>query len=202
MKNNKNMIINTKLSLIDYVTLVDLLVDDYFDITGKYQPHYGMANAMRLFYNLCVKDSQFENEIPHDFSDITLVEKLASDIDFIDEFNQAIYDEKADFSFGSAYHNALAIVNQKNNPMQSLVGVVDRFLSSFSTVISDVMTPDNIKITQSIANDIASGKIDFTKLMTAFSQSPEFEKIISSGEKDDHKDEPASTDNITPITGK
>lgn len=187
MKNTK-LIINTKLSLVEYISLIDMLVDEYFDIEGNYQPHIGMANAMRLFYNLCVKQSKFDETIPHDFSDITLVDKLASYEPFISEFNSALNCGCFDFSFGCAYNNAIEIVQQKINPLNKISDQVSKFLNSLLLLVSEVMTSENIAITRDLANDIKSGKLDFTKIMTAYADSPEFNRILNSA-KDIQKPE-------------
>jgi len=194
---DKKFVVNTKLNLVDYISLVDLLVDDYFDVEGNYQPHIGMANAMRLFYNLCVMQSKFDETLPHDFSDITLVDELASYEPFITAFNSALNCGYFDFSFGCAYNNAMEIVQQKINPMNKMSDGVNHFLNSLLLLISDVMTPENIGITRDIANDIKSGKLDFTKIMTAYGNSPEFEKILTSPKNVQGQD--SQDNNIVPL---
>lgn len=197
---DKVLIIDTKLTLIDYISLIDALVDGYFDVDGNYQPHIGMANAMRLFYNLCVKKSIFDNTIPHDFSDIILVEKLASCDEFILQFNNAISLGSIcciDFTFGYAYNQAMEIVQVRNDPMYKMSNDINVFLNSLLSLISNVMTQENIDITRDLANDIKSGKLDFSKIMMAYANSPEFEKAIS-GPKDTQAHEDQKT-NIVPM---
>ena len=46
------MVIKKDFSVVDYVSLVNGIVGEFFDSeTGDYQPHIGRLNVMRLFYN-------------------------------------------------------------------------------------------------------------------------------------------------------
>ena len=46
--------------IVDFATMVDSIVAEYFDAEGNYTPHIGMLNAMRVFYNECVTESKFD----------------------------------------------------------------------------------------------------------------------------------------------
>lgn len=46
------MVIKKDFSVIDYVSLVNGIADEFFDVNGEYQPHLGRLNVMRLFYNI------------------------------------------------------------------------------------------------------------------------------------------------------
>ena len=63
--------------VLEYTTLVNQLVDGFFDENGEYTPHIGDMNAMLLFYNVCVvdKDVVTESGLPID------------DFDNLDEVN-------------------------------------------------------------------------------------------------------------------
>ena len=54
--------VKTELNVIDYVSMVNAIVSEYFDEDGTYTPHIGKMNAMRLFYNNCVTDSKYDIE--------------------------------------------------------------------------------------------------------------------------------------------
>ena len=175
------MKIDTKLNLVEFVSVTEAIVNGYFDIDGEYMPHLGFANAIRLFYNICVEDSKYDNEIPHDFTDITLVDMLESDDEFMDAFEAAISSGKNRFSFGYAYSSAIDVVTTKRN---SFAEGVKSILLYLTEALKGVMTPENIEATKAIAKDITEGKIDFTKVMTAYGDSSEFTNAIEKEQTD------------------
>lgn len=184
------MTINTKLNLVEYESIVDSIVRGYFDYNGEYTPGIGYANVIRLFYDICVTDSKFDNEIPHDFTKITLVDLLEADDEFMAAFEGALNVESHRFDFGNAFKDALDIVNTKRG---SFGETLKNILTYLIPILRDIMTPENIGITKSIAEDISSGKIDFAKIMAAYGSSPEFKKAVSSE---------AAEDNIVPMKPK
>lgn len=184
----KKFIVDTKLGIVDFIVLVESIVDGYFDDEGEYQPHIGMANTMRLFYNKCVKHSDYDSEIPHDFTDIMLVDKLAADKEFIIEYNRALngndYCDSC-FDFGNANDLAEDMVHQKIMSFAPTIESLKKTLLSVVESIKDVMTPENLDAATSIAKDVTSGKIDYTKIMNSFAGSPEFKGIVEFGKAND-----------------
>lgn len=83
------MTVKTELGIIGYVSMVDEIVLEYFNADGEYQPHIGMLNAMRLFYNECVKESKFDEQLAHDNIDAMEMEALVADQEFIEAYNRA-----------------------------------------------------------------------------------------------------------------
>lgn len=165
------MKVRTNLSLVEYVGVVDAIVDGYFDAEGEYQPALGYANTMRVFYNICVEESKFDSEIPHDFVDIIMVDKLAADQEFISNFESANREGCEGFTFSHAVVDAKEVVRTRTR--------------SLSYSITPV-----IKVISQVLND-AIDKID----------GKEFAKAIwdAYGESELLKREPESKDNIVPI---
>lgn len=184
------MTINTKLNLVEYESIVNSIVCGYFDYNGEYTPGIGYANVIRLFYDICVTDSKFDNEIPHDFTEITLVDSLEADDEFMTAFENALRVDSHRFDFGNAYKDALDIVNSKRD---SVGESIMRAISYLMGLLRETMTPENMDVTKRIAEDISSGKIDFAKIMAAYGGSPEFKKAVSSNQ---------SEDNIVPMRPK
>lgn len=185
MKKNQSLVIETKFSIVEYTIMVESIVDGFFGIDGEYQPHIGMANAMRLFYNSCVKHSKFDDEIPHNFTDIMLVDKLAEDDELMTAFNDALDDCRPfRFSFGNAFYNANDMIQTKKDSFANTIEMIKNALLSAIESIKNVMTQENIDAATQIAEEISSGKIDFGKIMEAYAGSPEFKRIVSSGKKD------------------
>lgn len=114
------IVVETKLGIVEYMTLVEALVDGYFDVDGTYQPQIGIVNAMRLFYNNCVKQSDLDGEVSHQFTDIMLVEKLAANDDFIHAFNDAISNKhEYILDFANAFNDARDIIRKQNEQKTS-----------------------------------------------------------------------------------
>lgn len=178
------IVVDTNVSLLDYMALVDSIVDAYFDIDGEYQPQYGMINTMALFYKGCVIESELDSEVPHDFDDIMLVEKLARNEDFIREFNEATSYDGYGLTFNSAYNDAMDIITQKKMSHTYSIDAMKKAILEMINSVSDIMTQDNIDAAVRIAHDVREGKIDYSSIIAGFNNSPEFDKIISSGEKD------------------
>ena len=184
------MTINTKLNFVEYESIVDSIAYGYFDFNGEYTPGVGYANVIRLFYDICVTDSKFDSTLPHDFTEITLVDTLESDDEFMEAFENALKVDAHRFDFGNAYRDALDIVRSRRD---SLGENLKRIISLIANMLRETMTPDNIDITKKIAEDISSGKIDFSKIMAAYGGSPEFKQAVSSE---------ATEDNIIPMKPK
>ena len=110
--------VNNKLGIVDYVELVNNLVAEYYDERGEYTPHYGRLNAMRLYYNICVKTDLFD--LPHSITDAMDMEKLIDCEEFLRAFDDAIigqfddevgYNGISGFTFGDAFRDATDSVN-------------------------------------------------------------------------------------------
>ena len=104
MEQNKNMVIDVKLSIVDFVSTVNDIVLEYFDADGAYTPHIGLLNAMRVFYNECVKESKFDGDIPHNVADALEMEAIVADEQFIQCFNEALKTDEYSLTFATAYN--------------------------------------------------------------------------------------------------
>lgn len=121
------MVIKKDFSVVDYVSLVNGIVGEFFDSeTGDYQPHIGRLNVMRLFYNECVVESKFD--LPHDFEDALMMDVLVEDEEFINEFNTAIKgDGKMRLDFANAYAEAMEMKILLQNYINSVQSRLQRF---------------------------------------------------------------------------
>ncbi len=163
------MIIKTDLNVVDYYTLVDEIAFDYFDDNGEYQPHVGIMNTMRLFYNRCVVQSKFDNEIPHDNVDAVVIDPLLVDDEFIKTFNQALAgDGYTRLDFANAYKAAMDIVNVKKASLNYSINLIKKSLLEVVDVISPALSQDNIAAVAKIAQNIARGEISSDAVVKAY----------------------------------
>lgn len=136
------MNVNTKLSLVEYSSVVEELVDGYFSISGQYQPEIGIANAMRVFYNMCTTDTAFDAEIPHDFIEVMLVDQLANNDEFLEAFNDCVSNCSTGygFTFGNAFKDAQSIISERKrfSPVVAFIqAVADQVGMALNTLLSN-----------------------------------------------------------------
>ena len=170
---------NCILNLTDYLVVVDLIANEYFDTeTGAYTPQYGFLNAMRVFYNMCVKTDLYN--LPHEITDGMDMEKLVVDEDFVDAFNQAMLgDGKFRFDFANAYMQAMDIVRTKNTSAREILNeLISKAIAGLES-IGDVMTEENINKIVKIAEDIGNGKISAEQIVEAYGNSKRLQEVAS-----------------------
>lgn len=168
MEENKIMLVDTKLSIVDFVSIVNGIALEYFDIDGSYTPHIGLLNAMRLFYNECVKDSKFEGDIPHDIQDAIEMEAIVADEQFISCFNTSLKADGYALDFATAYNEAMKIVEQKKTSVYGAVELIKNVLMQVFDNMNSAITPENIQKVTDLFDKMNSGNVDvatITKLL-------------------------------------
>ena len=156
MEQENKMIVDTNLSVVDFVTTVNDLAIEYFDIDGTYQPHIGMLNAMRVFYNKCVKESKFD--ISHDITDALELEPLVKDDEFIKAFNEALYDDdEYKLNFATAMNEAVAIVENKRTSINGLIDRIKMAILDMTEKMNGVLTKENIEKVADVAKELFGG---------------------------------------------
>lgn len=166
------MVIKKDFSVIDYVSLVNGIADEFFDVNGEYQPHLGRLNVMRLFYNECVTESKFD--LPHDFNDALMLEPLIQDEEFIAEFNKALKgDGSVRLDFANAYAEAMEIVNVRKDSFGNAVDVIKGAISNIVDMINPVLGTDNIEKFKQIADSFTSGNLSADAIVEAFGNKDE-----------------------------
>ena len=167
------MKVETNLSLVDFVAVTEALADGYFEDDGTYAPHMGLINAMRVFYNVCVIESKFDDTIPHDFVDVMLVDNLAKDDEFYAAFKDACllgaYDER--LTFATAYEKANDIVDQRcKSVLYSIGPAVEVIAESLSGALSGT----NIKEFNDVLDKMSKSGIDAKAIWDAYTESSAF----------------------------
>lgn len=139
-----SMEVDNNLDVVRYVLVVENIVDNYFD-KGNYRPHIGELNAMRLFWNECVKKSPWDN-LGHDIVNIFELADVLREQEFIDAFTEALKHSNHgyEYTFGNAYWTAMDIVDNKKSSVGS---IIDCLVDGVQRII-DVITPgfENINI--------------------------------------------------------
>lgn len=175
MENNK-FNVNTTLSITGFLMLVDDLVDGFFtasimgDGTVAYTPHIGKLNAMRLFYNLCITNDDYQ--IDHNVADPLVLEEVFKDKDFLKAFNDGLdglyLNDDGTFSdrgldFSVAYDCAMKIVKYRTeSPIAAIAAVKEGLLQALDKA-NDLLSPENVESIKSLLANVnlealASGK--------------------------------------------
>lgn len=176
---DKKMVVDTKLEMFPYLQAVNDIALEYFNVDGVYQPHIGVLNAMRIFYNLCVKESKFDDEYGHDIYEATDMEKIVLDEEFMTEFNKAIWNtENIVFTFGNAYQQALDIVECKKISFENTITMISKAITDIIEQFSAAMNEETIDKIVDVANKISDNKINADTIVEAYSQSQQSKKNI------------------------
>lgn len=177
---NKKMIVDTNLGIVDFVQVVNDIALEYFNVDGVYQPHIGMLNAMRVFYNVCVKESQFDDEYEHDIFDALDMENIMKDKDFISEFNNAIVVSCAKLDFANAYARALEIIEHKKKSFSTVVDTIRNLIFELMDYVDEIFKDENLDKIANIAEKISSGKINAETIVEAYTQSQKVKDGVNS----------------------
>lgn len=183
---NSTYEVNTKIPLIDYLTMVEEIAYGFISKeTGKYQPHIGRINAMRLFYNYCVTKSPFDEKYAHDVSDVDAMEEIVEDDAFLESFNEAITSQEVAYlpsrrniryNFANAYRDALEIVDTEKS---SIANAVVAFFNKVKTNVEPFLTDENIASISQIAKDVANGKTSAESIVDTY-----MNKLAESSDED------------------
>lgn len=177
---NKKMVVDTNLGIVDFLQVVNDIALEYFDVDGVYQPHIGMLNAMRVFYNICVKESQFDDEYGHDIFDAFDMENIMKDEDFILEFNRAINPSYVKLDFANAYIRALEIVENKKTSLGAAIDAIRNLIFRLMDYADGIFKDENLDKIADIAEKISAGKINAGTLVEAYTQSQRFKDVVNS----------------------
>ena len=157
--NEKKIVVDTKLSMTDYISLVNAIALEYFDENGNYHPYIGELNAMRLFWNNCIKESKLDNEDrSHHLASIVDIEDIVIDEEFITAYNEAITNcSRAEMTFGYAYNSAMEMVNYRKSSFVGIVEALQKLMTGFIDKLGSVSTDKNIETLNKIAKELANG---------------------------------------------
>lgn len=172
--------INTKISPVNYESLVKAIFEGYFDENNKYVPEHGILNVMNLFYNLCVVRCNYDQTIPHSNTDLLSLLPVLEDDEFIDCFNESIKCNNDDFhfTFSCAFRDAINKIDFMNGSLDGMITSLGSTLIEFLKDTSELITKENIEKLTDIAGMIASGQINFDKIIESYSQSSAFSNVV------------------------
>lgn len=155
------------LSVIEYIAIVQNLADGFWGNDNvTYEPHYGFLNALQIFYNQCVIDTPYKEELPDGITGLKDIDLVANDKDFIIAFNNAISGgivQRIDFA--NAYNDAMKIVETRKTSVDRIIGEVDKKAKEILNKIVEIMESDEIKELEKKLKNSGNEKIDYKKMI-------------------------------------
>lgn len=170
MEQNNTMVIDTNLSIVGFVSAVNDIALEYFDTNGEYTPHIGLLNAMRVFYNECVKESKFDADIPHNVVDALEMESIVADKQFIHCFNESLKTNEYSLTFATAYGEAMKIVEQKKTSVFGAVELIKKVIMQVVDNMNSALTPENIEKITSLFGKMNGANLDMGTIVKLFGQ--------------------------------
>lgn len=174
------MKIKTSLGIYEYIAVVNDIAEPYFDNEGNYQPHMGLINAMKAFFNYCVTDSKYDSDEYVNMDDDDRLDMLIGDHEFVSAFNEAIRADMLCLDFANAYRDALDIVATKKSTIEHILKRIKSMADSISTLI----TPETMNRIESIVDKIQNGNLDVDSLLKTYVDSDVFQDLLNSHVKD------------------
>ena len=186
---NDTIVINTKLETSEFLALTESIVDAYFDFDGEYQPHYGILEVFRLFFNLCVKDSPFNEQFPNGIKTIADVNVVIKNDELMQIFNEYIFGKHNVMDFGGAYHYAMMIVDNKRTSVVHYADMLKQLVTGFVNQITPLVNDINLDKVSMIAEQIGNGNISADSIVEAYANSDRFQTVINEAKSDGEKQE-------------
>lgn len=161
------------LKLTEYIALVEMISEGYFDAAGEFQPQWGELNAIRLFYNFCIdsKDNPVNSLIGDEMQSILTNNKV------IDKYYNEVSAIKLDdsgnatdtitlpkintpyLSFGNAYLKAMEVVETRKSSIGTAINIITSAIKDMSDGVKNYMTQENLSYLATIAKEIKAGSI-------------------------------------------
>ena len=183
------ILVDTELGMIHYLVLVKDLAESYFDETGEYQPQFGILNAMRQFYNLCItKECEFKKQYGDIITDANDMVELTSEYEFIQEFNEAISVDNSvnnalgrniDFDFANAFTTALDIVETRKTTFTYVIDGIKKMALGIIGALEGTLTEENLNKLNEIASKVDNAGDFAGALVDAYGKSQRFNDVIN-----------------------
>ena len=157
-----------KIELAEFLAITEIIADGYFNEAGEYVPHYGILNAYRVFYNVCVTKSPYDETYGHDIVNIEELDEIVSDEEFVTEFETCVNSGKQGLTFSAAFNNAMQMVDARKSSIGSAVTMIVDAIQGIADRAKSVMSDENMQHIASIAKDIGNGKITADDIVNAY----------------------------------
>lgn len=170
-----------KLNLIEYIQVVNEIVQDYFDpVTYEYTPHIGELHAVSVYYNHCVELEKGDSMPAQPITDIKDMQRLLDDEEFMVNYVEATLYSGGLATFSDAYDKAMDIVEYKKSDANSFALAISTGMGAVIDSLRGVLENVDVDKFAQIAKEISSGKISNEAIAEAYSNSDRFKSNTES----------------------
>lgn len=169
---------NNKLNLVEYLQIIDEMVNEFFDLnTYEYTPHIGEIYSVCAYFNHCVVLEDGDEIQTHPITDIMDVQQLYDNEEFMKHYNDETYNFDNNYlTFGNAYYQALDIVEYKKRDANSFATAISSAIGAVLQSFKDSFSEDDIEKFVNIAKQISDGKISNEAIAAAYENSTRFQE--------------------------
>ena len=122
---------DTKLSVNDYLQVVEEIANGFFNEQGEYAPHLGRIVSVAVFCDYCMKESVF-GDVENPDMDV-----IFDNNEIMEAYKKALRICDEQLCFANAYDDALELVEYRKSYLTQAVGL-------FSGIIRQALSPDNL----------------------------------------------------------
>ena len=156
--------IDTSMTAVKYMEIVDNIVEKFFDENGNYQPHWGRLGTLAIFYSLfCKKEDESE-------MDTAQLNELLNDGVFMQRYDACINgnDRSGLFDFYDAYQDAMKIVDDRRSFAGTVRNVTKLVLDKIDNLFNNVLSEDKISELGKLAGLVNDGQLTPEAIVDAF----------------------------------
>lgn len=181
---------NSKLSIIDYVSVVEELASNYFNsATGEATPHMGNIYSVYVYFKYCVESEEGDtvtqdtiniiDEEGNPSIDLNELQKLFDDEKFMTRYQKDIdvycrSEEVFRLDFAHAFVDANEYAKNKANSAHAVSAAISNSIAGIMKAFRESFSDETINGLTELAKDIKDGKLSEEAIVEAYGNSERF----------------------------
>ena len=183
---------NSKLSIADYVGVVEELASNYFNsVTGEATPHIGNIYSVYVYFKYCVESEEGDtvtqdtinivDEEGNPSIDLNELQKLFDDEKFMARYQNDIdvycrSEEVFRLDFAHAFADANEYAQNKANSVHAVSAAISNSIAGIMKAFRESFSDETINGLTELAKDIKDGKLSEEAIVEAYGNSERFAK--------------------------
>ena len=181
---------NSKLSITDYVGVVEELASNYFNsATGEATPHIGNIYSVYVYFKYCVESEEGDtvtqdtiniiDEEGNTSIDLNELQKLFDDEKFMARYQKDIdvycrSEEVFRLDFAHAFVDANEYAQNKANSAHAVSAAISNSIAGIMKAFRESFSDETINSLTALAKDIKDGKLSEEAIVEAYGNSERF----------------------------
>ena len=181
---------NSKLSITDYVGVVEELASNYFNsATGEATPHIGNIYSVYVYFKYCVESEEGDtvtqdtiniiDEEGNPSIDLNELQKLFDDEKFMARYQKDIdvycrSEEVFRLDFAHAFVDANEYAQNKANSAHAVSAAISNSIAGIMKAFRESFSDETINGLTELAKDIKDGKLSEEAIVEAYGNSERF----------------------------